>query len=87
MPRRKPIDVPLKLTTKPVTFLNGQTSTATVEGNNASWDCACGKRLIGRCYYQFGNTCYTVCPNPNCNKKFRVHKDANKKVSYIEEFK
>jgi hypothetical protein len=71
---RAPIDFPLHLTTVPVNFLNNTTTSARAEGNNASWLCPCGDPLplLGRCYYQFNDTCYTVCPNPSCGRRYRV---------------
>lgn len=72
MARRNPIDVPLKLFTVPVHFQGGAQSLAQAEGNNAAWMCCCGRGipLVGRCYYQFGDTCFTVCPE--CSRKYRV---------------
>ena len=84
MTRRRPIqDFQLVLGTIPVIFLNRNQSQATSEGNNASWNCDCGNLLLGRCYYQFGDTCYTTCPN--CGKKFRVIGDARKRAIRVEE--
>lgn len=70
--RRAPIDFRLKLRLVPVRFLSGGPGKARAEGNNAAWTCQCGDPvpLVGRCYYQFDDTCYTVCPN--CGKKYRV---------------
>lgn len=81
--RRPPKDFSLVIGTITVTFLNGNTTLATCEGNNAAWNCACGKLLVGRCYYQFGDTCYTVCPT--CNKHFRVKGDAKKRAIAVDE--
>lgn len=83
--RRPPIDVPLKLSNTVVHFKNGSTGTATKEGNNAAWHCNCKEAplLTGRCYYQFGDTCFTVCPV--CGKKFRVRGDAKKRTTHIDE--
>ncbi len=72
----QPMDFELVLRTLPVTYHNGSLSTATSEGNNAAWNCMCGQLLIGRCYYQFGDTCYTICPS--CRKKYRVTRDAKR---------
>lgn len=84
MSRRGPVDSALRLSNKDVYFLNGQKAMARVEGNNAAWHCLCGELLIGRCYYQFGDTCYTVCPK--CGAKYRVTADARKKTSDVKEF-
>ena len=84
MSRRAPIDAQLQLTQQTVHFLNGQQGIARVEGNNAAWHCHCGELLIGRCYYQFGDTCHTVCPR--CNAKYRVIPDMNKKVKEVREY-
>ncbi len=73
MPRRRaPIDFPLQLTTVRVTFLDKARADGHAEGNNAAWHCKCKGRLplLGRCYYQFDDTCYTVCPS--CKRKYRV---------------
>jgi hypothetical protein len=72
MARRPPVDVVLVLTTVPVVFLAAQRGTARAEGNNAAWACACADAvpLLGRCYYQFQDTCYTVCPS--CARRYRV---------------
>ena len=69
---RDPIDFPLHLTIVPVNFLDGTTTNARAEGNNASWLCPCADLipLLGRCYYQFNDTCYTVCPT--CDRRYRV---------------
>ena len=29
---------------------------ATAEGNTSGWVCLCGTQLVGRCYFQFGDT-------------------------------
>jgi hypothetical protein len=79
-------DVELKLSTVPVTFANGTKATARVEGNNAAWQCRCKKSslpLLGRCYFQFGHDCHTVCPD--CARSYRVTKDAKKKATGVEE--
>jgi hypothetical protein len=70
--RRPPVDLPLHHLTVPVTFLDKSTSIARAEGNNAAWICKCKEelRLTGRCYYSFGDTCYTVCPS--CPRRYRV---------------
>jgi len=69
---RAPIDFPLHLTIVPVRFLDRTIAEARAEGNNASWLCKCGDQipLLGRCYYQFNDTCYTVCPR--CDSRYRV---------------
>lgn len=65
-------DVLLTLGTVPVRFLDGRSSLGRAEGNNASWHCQCGTELplLGRCYFQFGHDCHTICPE--CGAKFRV---------------
>lgn len=69
---RTPIDFPLHLRIVPVNFLAGKKGKARAEGNNAAWFCDCGDKipLVGRCYYQFNDTCYTVCPR--CDRRYRV---------------
>ncbi len=78
-------DIELTLFTVPVTFADGSTATARAEGNNATWHCACGNPLplLGRCYFQFGHDCHTVCPH--CKRMYRVAKDAKKKAKAVEE--
>lgn len=79
-------DVLLKLSTIPVTFADGSRATARAEGNNAAWHCPCRQPLplLGRCYFQFGHDCHTVCPD--CGRKYRVNKDAKKKAVSVEEY-
>lgn len=88
---RAPIDFALKLTTVPVNFLAHPAGTARAEGNNATWLCCCGDLipLVGRCYYQYNDTCYTVCPS--CNRKYRVKgyktaKTGGRKTTSVDEF-
>lgn len=78
-------DIRLVLRTVPVRFLNGKVSTARAEGIIASWLCPCGEALplVGRAYFQFGHDCHTVCPN--CNRVYRVFRDASKRTSYVAE--
>lgn len=78
-------DIRLVLRTVPVRFLDGTTSTARAEGIIAAWLCPCGEALplVGRAYFQFGHDCHTVCPN--CQRVYRVHRDVNKRTSYVEE--
>jgi hypothetical protein len=76
-------DVQIKLGTIPVMFLDKSTDFATSEGNNAGWTCKCGKLLIGRCYYQFGWTCFTNCTN--CPKAFRVDRNQKKQAIQVRE--
>lgn len=86
MPRRRaPVHAKLKLESTHVQFRDGSTNPATREGNNAAWHCHCeaAPLLTGRCYYQFGDTCYTECPS--CKKRFRVLGDAKKRATYVEE--
>jgi len=79
-------DVKLTLTTIPVSYKNGQGGTARAEGNNAAWICACQNPipLVGRCYFQFGHDCHTICPD--CNKHYRVLKDKKKKAIEVVEY-
>ena len=79
-------DITLTLTTIPVTFSDGSQTTARAEGNNAAWQCQCGQPLplLGRCYFQFGHDCHTVCPD--CGRSYRVTKDAHKKARSVEEY-
>jgi len=65
-------------------FLSGAVASASAEGNNAAWQCACGAQLVGRCYFQFGDTCYTPCDG--CGRQFRVHGDPKKRaIEVVEE--
>jgi hypothetical protein len=86
MARRAPKDFPLKFLTVQVKFLGGSVTVARAEGNNATWICECKDPvpLMGRCYYQFGDTCYSVCPN--CSRKFRVNGDQKKRATGVSEF-
>ena len=89
--RRAPMDFKLKLTTVPVNFLSGRKGIARAEGNNAGWICKCKDAipLIGRCYYQYDDTCYTVCPK--CDRKYRVigrkpSQTVGRKTTSVDEF-
>jgi hypothetical protein len=79
-------DVQLTLTKVPVTFADGSTAVARKEGNNAAWHCPCGQPLplLGRCYFQFGHDCHTVCPD--CGRRYRVNKGTDKTATSVEEF-
>ncbi len=81
---RRPIDKALVQHQIAVTFLSGSSAQAIAEGNNAAWLCHCGHLLIGRCYYQFGDTCYTLCPN--CQSRYRVSRDVRKRADQVREF-
>lgn len=74
-------DVDLSLHTIPVLPLTGATFEATAEGNNAAWHCVCSRLVIGRCYFAFGHTPHTVCPN--CGARFRVEGDAEKRAMRV----
>jgi len=80
-----PVDRPLTLKTIPVTFLSGAKSEARAEGNNAGWHCQCRDPLplIGRCYFQFGGTCITICPA--CGRLYRVEGDERKRACHVRE--
>jgi hypothetical protein len=81
---RRPFDHRLRLKTIPVQFISGAVATASAEGNNAAWHCACGAQLVGRCYFQFGDTCHTACDA--CGRLFRVRGDAKKRaIEVVEE--
>lgn len=82
---RRILDFKLHHTQIDVSFLDGTKTSATAEGNNAAWNCQCGCLLTGRCYYQFGNTCYTEC---SCGKKYRVLPTTNgkKQAANVVEF-
>jgi hypothetical protein len=85
MPKTATTKVPdhlLVLREIPVEFLDGNHTEATSEGNNASWKCQCGARLIGRCYFAWGHTCRTEC---DCGKTFRVTGDAKKRAIRVNE--
>jgi hypothetical protein len=80
---RSPVDHKLVLKAIPVRFLSQAIGQATAEGNNAAWPCECGYILVGRCYYQFGDTCFTECPG--CKRNFRVSPDGQKRASEVVE--
>ena len=92
MPRRRgPIDFQLRLSTVPVNFLSDKTGIARAEGNSAAWICECHDAipLVGRCYFQFDDTCFTVCPS--CKRKYRVNgrrsnPTVGRKTSRVDEF-
>ncbi len=86
MARRAPLDFALTFRDIPVTFLSGKKGMARAEGNNAAWTCECGDPipLLGRCYYQFGDTCYSVCPSSTCNRKYRVIGRDKKAIKVVE---
>lgn len=78
-------DTPLHLLTVPLAFRDGTTTEATAEGNNAAWHCQCGRALplLGRCYFQYGHTPYTQCPD--CHRTYRVCENDEKRVSLVKE--
>jgi hypothetical protein len=80
---RKKVDHKLQLKMIPVTFKSGAVSQARAEGNNAAWRCECGALLVGRCYYQFGDTCHTECPE--CGRTYRVTPDGKKRATSVIE--
>jgi len=83
MASRRPFDHRLRLKKIPVQFLSGDLTTASAEGNNAAWHCACGAQLVGRCYFQFGDVCHTVCDE--CGKQFRVLKGPSRSAIQVVE--
>jgi hypothetical protein len=81
---RQIVDHKLVLKAIPVTFLDGTTSEGCAEGNNAAWKCGCDVLLVGRCYFQFGDTCYTECEL--CSRRYRVQPDDRKRaVGVVQE--
>ena len=78
-------DTRLRLFPVPVRFQDGSTSTARAKGIVAAWHCPCGEELplVGRAYFQFGHDCHIVCPA--CGRAYRVHRDAQKRTSFVEE--
>ncbi len=78
-------DIKLNLFTVPVDLKDGSKLVARAEGIIAAWSCPCGEKLplVGRAYFQFGHDCHTICPK--CNRKFRVHRDKQKRTSSVEE--
>ena len=78
-------DIELVLIAIPVHYKDGTHGKARAEGNNAAWQCACGEALplIGRCYFQFGHNCHTVCPS--CAREYRVERDLKKKAKAVRE--
>lgn len=83
MRSRPPVDHKLVLKMIPVRHADGRNGEARAEGNNAAWSCSCGTLLVGRCYFQFGDSCYTQCPE--CRRKYRVTKDASKRAGEVVE--
>ena len=81
--KRKPFDHRLELKLIPVKFVSGSQAQARAEGNNAAWSCECGTLLVGRCYFQFGDTCYTECPE--CHRTYRVTPDERKRAIAVIE--
>lgn len=79
-------DIQLKFTSIPVNFIDGKESLARAEGNNASWKCSCKDELplLGRCYFQYGHDCHTICPV--CGRKYRVLGDEKKRAESVIEF-
>jgi hypothetical protein len=82
MATRLAVDHRLQLKLIPVSFLDGTDAEARAEGNNAAWRCLCGALLVGRCYFQFGDTCHTEC---DCGRKYRVSGDAKKRAQSVSE--
>jgi len=80
-----PVHTRLNLESTRVQFRDGSSGPAVREGNHAAWHCQCegAPLLTGRCYSQYGDTCYTECPS--CKKRFRVLGDVNKRATYIEQ--
>lgn len=82
MASRTPVDHRLQLKLIPVAFADASEAEARAEGNNAAWHCHCGALLVGRCYFQFGDTCFTEC---DCGKRYRVTGDAKKRAQSVSE--
>jgi hypothetical protein len=80
---RAPFDHKLELKVIPLRFADGKTTEARAEGNNAAWTCGCGTLLVGRCYYQFGDTCHTECPT--CRRIYRAMPDQRKRAVGVVE--
>ena len=80
---RKPFDHQLRLRPVKVLFAGGSTADGKAEGNNAAWTCECGELLIGRSYFQFGDTCRTECAK--CGRTYRVRGDEKKKAILVIE--
>lgn len=78
-------DIRLNLSVIDVVFLDGSKASARAEGNNAAWMCRCGDPvpLVGRCYFQFGHDCHTICPS--CERRYVVRGDAKKRACLVEE--
>lgn len=83
MRSRPPFDHKLVLKLIPVRHADGTRAEARAEGNTAAWPCTCGTLLVGRCYFQFGDTCHTECPQ--CKRKYRVVKDTSKRAGEVVE--
>ncbi len=84
MARRGIVDHALRLQQVPVRFLGGSQGEGTAEGNNAAWRCICGQLLVGRCYFQFGDTCHTDC---RCGRSYRVVGDERKRAREVTEIR
>ena len=82
MARRGIVDHALHLEEVEVKFLDGLAGKATAEGNNAAWRCGCGRLLVGRCYFQFGDTCHTDC---QCGRSYKVEGDGRKRAKQVVE--
>lgn len=80
--KRRKGDVQLVLHEIEVRFSSGAVGSAVAEGNNASWECSCGERLLGRCYFQFGHDCHTTC---TCGALYRVAGDSRKRAIYVRQ--
>jgi hypothetical protein len=80
---RKPFDHELKLRPIKVQYARGKSGKGVAEGNNAAWECTCGERLLGRSYFQFGDTCYTKCEK--CGRIYRVEGDDKKRARKVIE--
>jgi hypothetical protein len=81
--KRKPVDHALVLKMIPLKFADGKTSEARAEGNNAAWPCECGTLLVGRCYFQFGDTCRTECP-PATTRSGRSQSSSRRRNHYTK---
>src|SRR2546426_250342 len=73
----------LKLRIIPVNFLDGSTSQARAEGNNAAWICQCSAPipLLGRCFPP-AHPPETVCSD--CGRRYAIQMSEKRPTSVAE---
>jgi hypothetical protein len=80
---RKPFDHELKLRPIKVQYARGKSGKALPRATTRRGECTCGERLLGRSYFQLGDTCYTKCEN--CGRIYRVEGDDKKRARKVIE--